>query len=195
MFDDPIDLWMAEFYAGVGTRLRKPLTEQRDLIDPAVAAVLDSALDQTLEDYYRRVFARYEFREKVRTFFERFDLLLTPTLPVAAFEVGRNVPPELEGESIVAWVGYTYPINLCGLPAASIPCGFTRTGLPVGLHIVSRALRETDILRAAAAFEAARPWAERRPSIASPRQSSLPLPHAGAGRQPTPQERLPTGVR
>ncbi len=69
VFDDPIDLWMAEFYAGVGTRLKRPLTEQRDLIDPAVAAVLDNALDQTLEDYYRRVFARYEFREQVRSFF------------------------------------------------------------------------------------------------------------------------------
>jgi Asp-tRNA(Asn)/Glu-tRNA(Gln) amidotransferase A subunit family amidase len=195
IFDDPIDLWMAEFYAGVGTRLRKPLSEQRDLIDPAVATMLDSALNQTLEEYYRRVFARYEFREKVRAFFERFDLLLTPTLPVAAFDAGRNVPPEVEEGSIVAWVAYTYPINLCGLPAASIPCGFTRAGLPVGLHIVSQALRETDILRAAAAFEAARPWAERRPSIAAPRQSSLPPLHAGAGRQPTPQDRVPTGAR
>jgi Asp-tRNA(Asn)/Glu-tRNA(Gln) amidotransferase A subunit family amidase len=157
--------------------------------------MLDSAINQTLEEYYRRVFARYEFREKVRAFFERFDLLLTPTLPVAAFDAGRNVPPEVEEGSIVAWVAYTYPINLCGLPAASIPCGFTRAGLPVGLHIVSQALRETDILRAAAAFEAARPWAERRPSIAAPRQSSLPPLHAGAGRQPTPQDRVPTGAR
>ena len=70
VFDDPIELWMAEFYAGVGTRLKKPLTEQRDLIDPAVAAMLDKALDQTIDDYYGRVFARYEFREKVRRFFE-----------------------------------------------------------------------------------------------------------------------------
>ncbi len=196
VFDDPIDLWVAEFYAGVGTRLRKPLTEQRDLIDPAVAAVLETALDRTLEDYYRRVFARYEFREKVRAFFERFDLLMTPTLPVPAFDVGRDVPPELEGESIVAWVAYTYPVNLCGLPAASVPCGFTRTGLPVGLHMVSRAMCETDVLRAAAAFEAARPWADRRPPIAAPRQSpGVPPPHAGAGTQPSRQDRLQAGTR
>ena len=136
MFDDPIELWMAEFYAGVGTRLKKPLAEQRDLIDPAVAAVLDNALDQTIDEYYARVFARYEFREKVRPFFERFDLLLTPTTPTPAFDLGRDVPIELDGENIVAWVAYTYPFNLCGLPAASVPCGFTRDGLPVGLQIV-----------------------------------------------------------
>ena len=170
VFDDPRELWMAEFYAGVGTKLKKPLTEHRDVIDPAVAAVLENALDQTIEEYYRRVFARYEFREQVRRFFERFDLLLTPTLPTPAFDLGRDLPIEFDGENIVAWVAYTYPANLCGLPAASVPCGFTRDGLPVGLQIVSKALRETDILCAAAAFEAAQPWSNRKPPLALPAQ-------------------------
>ena len=90
------------------------------------------------------------------------------------------MPAELDGASIVAWVSYTYPVNLCGLPAASIPCGFTRAGLPIGLHVVSRALHETDILRAAAAFEAARPWADRRPQLAPPQPPPPFFPeHAG----------------
>jgi Asp-tRNA(Asn)/Glu-tRNA(Gln) amidotransferase A subunit family amidase len=168
VFDDPIDLWMSEFYAGVGTRLKQPLAQHRDIIDPAVAAVLERALDQTIDEYYGRVFARYAFRENVRAFFERYDLLVTPTLPTPAFDLGRDLPPELEDKNIVSWVAYTYPVNLCGLPAASVPCGFTRDGLPVGLHIVSRALRETDIFRAAAAFEEACPWADRKPPIAAP---------------------------
>jgi aspartyl-tRNA(Asn)/glutamyl-tRNA(Gln) amidotransferase subunit A len=176
VFDDPVELWMAEFYAGVGTRLKKPLAEHRDIIDPAVVDVLDKALDQTIDAYYGRVFARYEFREKVRQFFERFDLLLTPTTPTPAFDLGRDLPIEFAGENIVGWVAYTYPINLCGLPAASIPCGFTGTGLPVGLHIVSKALHETDVLRAAAAFEAERPWADRKPPTASPRQRGVEAP-------------------
>jgi Asp-tRNA(Asn)/Glu-tRNA(Gln) amidotransferase A subunit family amidase len=173
VFDDPIELWMAEFYAGVGTRLKKTLIEQRELIDPAVTTVLDKALDQTIDAYYERVFARYEFREKLRQFFERFDLLMTPTTPVVAFDLGRDVPAELDGANIVSWVAYTYPINLCGLPAASIPCGFTRAGLPVGLHVVAGALHETDILSAAAAFEAAHGWADRKPSFASPATSPI----------------------
>jgi Asp-tRNA(Asn)/Glu-tRNA(Gln) amidotransferase A subunit family amidase len=169
VFDDPVELWMAEFYAGVGTRLKRTLAEQRDLIDPAVAGVLDGALDQTIDAYYERVFGRYDFREKVRQFFEKYDLLMTPTTPVTAFELGRDVPPELEGANIVSWIAYTYPVNLCGLPAASVPCGFTRDGLPVGLHIVARALGEMDILRAAAAFEEARPWAHKKPPLQSQR--------------------------
>jgi Asp-tRNA(Asn)/Glu-tRNA(Gln) amidotransferase A subunit family amidase len=169
VFDDPIDLWMAEFYAGVGTRLKKMLTEQRDIIDPAVVAVLENALDSTIDEYYGRVFARYEFREKVRQFFDRYDLLLTPTTPTVAFDIDRDVPIELDDANIVSWVAYTYPINLCGFPAASIPCGFSRAGLPVGLHIVAGPLRETEIFRAAAAFEAARPWTHKKPPVEATR--------------------------
>jgi aspartyl-tRNA(Asn)/glutamyl-tRNA(Gln) amidotransferase subunit A len=165
VFDDPAPLWMAEFYAGVGTRLKEPLQKSRDLIDPAVVTLLRPALDQKLEDYYTRVFLRYEFREKVRQFFERFDLLVTPTTPTPAFEADRDLPAEFEGAHIATWVAYTYPFNLCGLPAASLHCGFTRAGLPVGLQIVSRPLRETDIFRLAAAFEAARPSSAARPAL------------------------------
>jgi Asp-tRNA(Asn)/Glu-tRNA(Gln) amidotransferase A subunit family amidase len=188
VFDDPIDLWMAEFYAGVGTRLKTTLAEQRELIDPAVAAVLDKALDQTIEEYYGRVFARYEFRENLRRFFDKFDLLLTPTTPVVAFDLGYDIPPELDGANIVSWVAYTYPVNLCGLPAASVPCGFSKAGLPVGLHIVSGPLGETDILRAAAAFEAARPWADKRPSSAGPDAGQQPTLQEERGRTETPRE-------
>jgi Asp-tRNA(Asn)/Glu-tRNA(Gln) amidotransferase A subunit family amidase len=128
---------MVEFYAGVGTRLKKTLIEQRELIDPVVAGVLDKALDQSIDEYYGRVFARYEFREKVRQFFEKFDLLMTPTTPVVAFDLGRDVPPELDGSNIVSWVAYTYPFNLCGLPG--VDAAVTQAGLPVGLHVVKGA--------------------------------------------------------
>jgi Asp-tRNA(Asn)/Glu-tRNA(Gln) amidotransferase A subunit family amidase len=93
----------------------------------------------------------------------RYDLLVSPTLPVTAFEAGLQMPPELPNKNPVNWVSYTYPVNLCGLPAASVPCGFSSDGLPIGMQLVSRVNRETDIFRAAAAFEAARPWGERRP--------------------------------
>ena len=166
MDDDPLPLWMAEFYAGVGTRLKDVLANSPDLLDPAVADVLAGALDQELGDYYAKVFLRYDFREKMRAFFEDYDLLLTPTLPVPAFDVKCDAPPELPDRNIVSWVYYTYPFNLTGQPAASVPAGWTRDGLPVGMQMVSKILHEEDIFRAAAAFEAARPWADRRPDLA-----------------------------
>ena len=160
---DPVDLWTSEFYAGVGVRLKKPLTEQRELLDPAVAEMLKDALAQSSEAYYTQVFRRYELRDKLRLFFEKFDLLLTPTLPHAAFDVGLNTPPQLPDRNIVDWVYYTYPFNLTGQPAASIPAGWTASGLPVGLQLVARSHQETDIFRAAAAFEASQPWCQRKP--------------------------------
>lgn len=163
MDEDPVDLWTSEFYAGVGVRLKKQLTEQRELLDPAVADMLKNALAQSSESYYTKVFRRYELREKMRLFFERFDLLLTPTLPCAAFDVGLNTPPQLPDRNIVDWVYYTYPFNLTGQPAASIPAGWTRAGLPVGLQLVARSHQETDIFRAAAALEASQPWADQKP--------------------------------
>jgi Asp-tRNA(Asn)/Glu-tRNA(Gln) amidotransferase A subunit family amidase len=165
VMDDPVDLWNAEFYAGAGTRLKDALRNSPELLDPAVVEVLQGALRGTVEQYYSKVFARYELREKVRRFFESYDLLLTPTLPVPPFGAGVDVPPELPERSIVSWVYYTYPFNLTGNPAASIPCGFTGDGLPVGLQMVTGTNRETDLLRAAAAFETARPWAQVVPSL------------------------------
>jgi len=160
--EDPIALWLSEFYAGVGTRLNGSLREQRELLDPAVAAVLDDALSQTSEAYYTKVFQRYALREKIRLLFDDIDLLITPTLPVAAFDVGHDVPPTLAHRNLVSWVYYTYPFNLTGQPAASVPAGFTAAGLPVGLQLISRINSETDIFRAAAAYEEARPWAHLR---------------------------------
>jgi Asp-tRNA(Asn)/Glu-tRNA(Gln) amidotransferase A subunit family amidase len=165
VMEDPVDLWNAEFYAGAGTRLKDALRNSPELLDPAVVEVLQGALRGTVEQYYSKVFARYELREKVRRFFESYDLLLTPTLPVPPFGAGVDVPPELPERSIVSWVYYTYPFNLTGNPAASIPCGFTEDGLPVGLQMVTGTNRETDLLRAAAAFETARPLAQVVPSL------------------------------
>lgn len=160
---DPIELWMSEFYAGVGVRLKNTLKDQRELLDPAVASVLDNALSQTSEEYYSNVFKRYEFREKVRLFFEDIDLLLTPATPCAAFDIGLNTPLNLMDRNIVSWVYYTYPFNLTGQPAASIPAGFTKAGLPVGLQLVSKINSEVDIFRAASAFESAQPWIDYYP--------------------------------
>jgi aspartyl-tRNA(Asn)/glutamyl-tRNA(Gln) amidotransferase subunit A len=155
VMDDPVDLWTAEFYAGVGTKLRQTVLDMPEMLDPAVLAVLRSALSQDMQSYYRKVFDRYAFRETMRQFFSRFDLLLTPTLPVAAFDVGLDVPPGHEDKNIVSWASFTYPFNLTGQPAASMPVGITQAGLPVGLQIVAPSHDESAIFELAARYERA----------------------------------------
>jgi aspartyl-tRNA(Asn)/glutamyl-tRNA(Gln) amidotransferase subunit A len=171
---DPADLWTAEFYAGIGARLGSVLRERPGTLDRDVAAIVERALTVRAEDYYAAVFGRYEFRERVRRLFDVYDLLLSPTLPVSGVDAGLAIPPGLPDRNIVTWVCYTYPFNLTGQPAASIPAGFTAAGLPVGLQIVARPYREEDVFAAAAAFESARPWAARRPTLRPRVESALP---------------------
>ena len=163
--DDSAELWTAEFYAGIGARLGPVLRADPTLLDPDVAAIVERALLLPLEAYQRAVVGRYAFRERVRRFFTQYDVLLSPTLPVAGVAAGLAIPPGLEGRNLVTWVCYTYPFNLTGQPAASIPAGFTAAGLPVGLQAVARPYREADLFTVAAALDAARPWATARPSL------------------------------
>lgn len=154
---DPADLWTAEFYAGVGTRLRGFVEKQRDLLDPGVAEVLEAALSQDMRSYYEKVFERYAFREKMRMFFESFDILVSPVLPVSSLDVGLDIPPHLTDRNLVSWVYYTYPFNLTGQPTAAVCAGIADDGMPVGLQIVGRALGESDVVRLACAFERMQP--------------------------------------
>lgn len=150
---DPVDIWTAEFYAGVGTRLRASVERDRDRLDPAVADILERALAQEMRGYYETVFRRHALREDMRRFFEGFDALLSPTLPVASIPVGRDVPAGYEDRNIVSWVYYTYPFNLTGQPAASVPAGRASDGMPIGLQIAGGLHREVDVFRVAAALE------------------------------------------
>ncbi|MBI4338026.1 MAG: amidase [Chloroflexi bacterium] len=109
-----------------------------------------------------------QLRAQVERFMERYDLLLTPTLSVPAFPIGQ-FPSIIGGRSIaepiLGFFPFSYPFNHTGQPAATVPCGFSHDGLPIGLQIVGRWKDEVTVLRAAAAFEEARPWAECRPPV------------------------------
>ena len=106
--------------------------------------------------------------ERIHRFFEEVDLLLTPAVSVPAFPLPRLRPadwPEHDWDWL-AWAEFSYPFNLSGNPAASLPCGFTAEGLPVGLQVVGRRFDDLGVLQASALFEKARPWADRRPPLA-----------------------------
>jgi aspartyl-tRNA(Asn)/glutamyl-tRNA(Gln) amidotransferase subunit A len=136
-------------------------------MDPGLVACIRSADGTSALDYLTMRSRKLAYVEQVHRFFERYDLLLTPAVSVAAFPADRLQPehwPQHEWDW-VSWAEFSYPFNFSHNPAASIPCGFTADGLPVGLQIVGRRLEDLTVLKAAAAFEAARPWAQARPPL------------------------------
>src|SRR6185436_3720390 len=121
----------------------------------------------SMEDYVRMKGRKLAFWDSVRPLFETYSLLLTPSLSVAAFPVSRLNPAHWPQHAWdwIPWASFSYPFNFTGQPAASVPAGFTPAGLPVGLQIVGRRFADLTVLQASAAFEAARPWAQRRPPV------------------------------
>jgi aspartyl-tRNA(Asn)/glutamyl-tRNA(Gln) amidotransferase subunit A len=100
-------------------------------------------------------------------FMAKYDLLITPTLAIPPFPVDIQGPERIEGRMVrsTSWLAFTYPMNMTGQPAASVPAGFTRDGLPVGMQIVGRHLADRTVLAASGAFERARPWAHKWPTL------------------------------
>jgi len=166
-FPDPSQAWHAIFCGGIATRLASHLPDRTADIDPGLARIIADALGWPPTKYVQAWFDRLSLWDSARKFFARYDLLLTPTVACPPFKVGLDNPTEIAGAPIQEydWIPFTFPFNMTGQPAASIPCGFTRDGLPIGLQIVGRRFDDATVLRAAAAFEKAAPWAGRRPPI------------------------------
>jgi len=121
----------------------------------------------TAEDLTNAVMGRKAVNNKMARFMQDYDLLLTPTLTCAPFALHMQGPEKTEGRIVppFQWLAMTFPLNMTGSPAASIPAGFNADGLPIGLQIIGRHLDDPLVLRASAAFEAARPWRDKWPSM------------------------------
>ena len=136
-------------------------------MDPGLIACIEAGLAVSIRDYQEARERKYAYCAAVGRFFEDWDFLLTPAVSVAAFPAERLMPadwPEHPWDWL-SWAEFSYPFNFTGNPAASIPCGFTADGRPVGLQVVGRRFDDSGVLRAAAAFEAAWPWAGKRPPL------------------------------
>jgi Asp-tRNA(Asn)/Glu-tRNA(Gln) amidotransferase A subunit family amidase len=118
-------------------------------------------------EYAKALSELEQLRAHVTDFFSRYDLLLTPTLAAPAFPC-RKRPTEIDGKKVNEKWGFTpftFLFNMTGNPAASIPCGFSADGLPIGMHLVGRLKDEVTVLKASAAFEEAIPWADKLPPV------------------------------
>lgn len=164
---DPIDMEHVLFTASFAGMIGHLLDEWQDRLDPGLVALTRHGQRYSAADLGRANGERLQYYDRVRAFFERYDLLLTPSLSVAAFDNTRLIPAHWPQHpwDWLRWAGFSYPFNLTWLPAATCPCGFTPEGLPVGLQIVAGRLRDLRVLQAARAFEQARPWAQQRPPV------------------------------
>jgi len=144
------------------------LGKWRDQMNPNLVWNIEQGFPLTAREIGEAEKGRTALYHRVRDFFRNYDLLLTPTVALPPFPQEMIYPKEINGQPMKnyqEWLYMTYAITITGLPAISIPCGFTSQGLPVGLQIVGRRLAEATVLKAAAAYEAVRPWKDKRPPV------------------------------
>ncbi len=164
--EDPISIMRPLWEVALGMAVAPMTAGQRALLDPPMLAIAErgfglSAIGLRQVERLREAFAR-----RMCLLHRDYDLLLTPQLAVPAFEAGHEVPPGTDRTRWWEWSPFTYPFNLSQQPAATVPCGFTRSGLPVALQLVGDKFRDAGVLRAARAFETAHPFVMPKPGLA-----------------------------
>jgi aspartyl-tRNA(Asn)/glutamyl-tRNA(Gln) amidotransferase subunit A len=163
---DPIGTWNTFWWPSMLYQLQAFGDRARELADPALLAAADNSESVPVFDTIRAQLHRAHLHNVMAKFHEAYDLLLTPALPLPAFEVGDLVPRSGDwGTTWCDWAPFSYPFNLTTQPAASVPCGLTKAGLPLGLQIIGAIGADDLVLRASRAFEAAMPF----PTLDAPR--------------------------
>ena len=170
-WDEPAAFHKILYEVGIASRQDQRAVERPEWIEPTMMQMIENARRVSAIQYGQALLARTAFYNEAYRFFETCDLLLTPQMPLGAWSVEpgpEEGPKEIGGRptpTLFDRLPFTYPFNLTGQPAATVPCGFTSEGLPVGLQIVGRWHADSTVLRAAACFEAAQPWAQHRPPL------------------------------
>lgn len=164
-FPDVGEPWSFLMNAELYAILHQSLDRNRKDMGKTLVQSLDLAKGVSLREEIEAQKMRTTLNRLLWALFETYDLLLTPTMPTEAFSAGGPPPAEVEGHPIplLGAVAFTYPFNLSGHPAASVPAGLTKSGLPVGLQIVGPRHREDLVLQTAYAFEKRKPWNAQRP--------------------------------
>ena len=156
-FENAGDTFAKHWFPGAAYLLSTIPAEKHALIDHGLVDTARQGTAFTAMDILAAAQKRGALGLHMQLFHEEYDLLLTPTLPLAAFEAGQEVADLLKQKRWTDWSPFSYPFNLTQQPAASIPCGLTKDGLPVGLHIVGPRYADALVLRAARAYESLSP--------------------------------------
>jgi aspartyl-tRNA(Asn)/glutamyl-tRNA(Gln) amidotransferase subunit A len=162
-FADPVDAMQVLWFAGAAKVVAAYGNDAIERVDPGLRRIAELAAGLNGADYLGAAALRVDLGERMGRFHQTYDLLLTPTMPITAFAKGRDVPPGWHSVDWTSWTPYTYPFNLTQQPAASVPCGFTSRGLPVGLQIIGPRHADALVLRAARAYERVTDWTSPPP--------------------------------
>lgn len=164
-------IWLVLTQSFWNARFRRYVGQYGNHMSDTLIRQMDRGAGHSAVALQEAMFERTRIFRDIQRWFEDFDLVATPTLSRTALPADHDffAPIEIDGEIADtvrnAWYPYTLPFNLSGNPAVSLPCGFGADGLPIGLQLVGPHLGDAALLHAAALFEAARPWAARRPVI------------------------------
>ena len=164
---DPIDMFDALWTARASLYKSMDAGEKARM-DPGFARLIDRSAGISIDDHLRTLQARARFCRTLAESFRDFDLLLLPMVPIEPFAAERDGPAGMDPSTAVPWARWTpfsYPFNLTGQPAAAIPCGWTTSGLPVGMQVVGRRFEDVNVLRFCAAWEKCFDWRQKRPTV------------------------------
>ncbi|MFF7237339.1 amidase [Streptomyces collinus] len=151
-FSDPVDAFHTLWFSGAARLTQDFSPDRRRLLDPGLREICAQGARLGALDYLAAVDVRADLGRRMGRFHERYDLLVTPTLPVTAFEAGREVPAGSGLRRWTGWTPFTYPFNMTQQPAATVPVGVDDGGLPVGLQVVAARHRDDLVLRASHAL-------------------------------------------
>jgi aspartyl-tRNA(Asn)/glutamyl-tRNA(Gln) amidotransferase subunit A len=163
IFFSPRDALFTLWAAGAAKLLAGYPEGRRELIDPGLVATAAAGERISAVDYLGADIVRNTLGQQMASFHQKYDLLLTPMMPIPALPVGQDLNDPTTERDWIDWSPFSYPFNLTRQPAASIPCGLTSSGLPIGLQIIGPLYADDRVLRAAHAFETTQP--ERRPPL------------------------------
>ena len=172
-WDDPAWAYHTVWFAGAAAVVGALDPAARKLVDPKLLAALDRHHDFSAQDYVDATALRMSMGTQMGALHEDFDIVVTPSMPSVAFEAGVDVPAGSQSQDWTSWTPYSYPFNLTGQPAITVPSGLAASGdslLPTGIQFVGARHDDATVLRVAAAYEAAAPFASIS-SLAPQRQS------------------------